>query len=152
MEDTDTPMDAQPEISISTEAQAATETTSEERRVADELKRLGQLLADTMRAAANTPEAENLRRELSEGAAALRNEIDETMDATRQTTTRVSKEYKTSGMTRLRADLAGALRALNRAVDSVASSVEPARGEDTEAPAMANAELSSTDTDEDMTF
>jgi hypothetical protein len=115
---------------------AADEGDNDERRLADELRRLGQLLADTVKAAAGTPEAESLRRELKEGVGALRSEIDQAMESTRETTTRMSREYQASGMTRLRSDLAAALRALNRAVDSLAGTVAPREGAPPEAAVM----------------
>jgi hypothetical protein len=118
----------------------AEQTAAERGRLVEDLRQLGRLLGDTMRAAASTPEAENLKKELKEGISAMRTEIDATVETTRETTARVSREYKPSGTGRLRTDLAAALRALNRALDGLASTVEPGpTGAGTTSPAAPSA-------------
>ena len=126
-----TNQDVRPDASASEMSPQASAHTADEsvpeapiQGLADELRRLGELLAGSARAAANTEEAQALRQEIRDGVEAMRKEIDGAVGSTRQTTTRVGKEYRSAGVSRLRSDLANALRAVNRAVDGLAANLE----------------------------
>jgi hypothetical protein len=90
-----------------------------------ELRRLGETLAAAIRAAAGTPEAERLKADVRSGAQSLRRELDEALTTSREAATRASVEYRTSGLQRLRSDVAKALFAVNRSLENLASNLEP---------------------------
>ena len=108
---------------------AEPEGTSETTRasIGSELRRLGQLLSASLRAAASTNEAAELKAELKEGMEALRREMDNAMESTKSATARVKIEGAPTSE-KLRSELADALRAVNRALDRMAQSVEPGNG------------------------
>ncbi len=105
------------------------EGTSEVNRasIGSELRRLGQLLSASLRAAASTQEAAELKSELKEGMDALRREMDNAVENTKSATARVKSEGAPTSE-KLRAELADALRAVNRALDRMAANVEPGTG------------------------
>lgn len=105
------------------------EVTSEATRasIGSELKRLGQLLSASLRAAASTQEAAELKSELKEGMEALRREMDNAVESTKSATARVKTEGAPTSE-KLRTELAEALRAVNRALDRMATNVEPGTG------------------------
>jgi hypothetical protein len=91
-----------------------------------ELRRLGELLARALRAAAGTREAEELKAELRDGMDALKREMDTAVESTRGATDRVRE---TGGPTadKVRVEVADALRSINKALDKLATGVEPTK-------------------------
>ena len=107
---------------------------AEPQAIASELKRLGAVLAAAVKAASQTPEAQSLRNELRSGSQAMVREFDDVAAETRAAATRVTSEYRSAGVGKLRADVAGALRALNRSLEDLADGLSAGKGTDESGP------------------
>jgi hypothetical protein len=110
--------------------------------VVDEFRGVGLHLAAALRAAASTPEAETFKSDLCRGMGDLRGELDEALASDRVPDVRgkasdvrdkatdvrddVREKAPAVDGDRLRMELAGALRVLNRALDHLAGSLAPA--------------------------
>ncbi len=123
--DRDLPEPAIPSEPGQPTAEEAGERPVEPPSLIAELQTFGQLVAAALRAAATTPEAEALRNEVREGVSAMESEIREQAATSKETTRRVSTQYRQTGTTRVRTDLAAALRSLNKAMGNLAESLEP---------------------------
>ena len=93
--------------------------------VAGELRELGVQFAATIRAAASTEEAQELRGEIREGLGQLRDEVDAAFSNVRSGTKRKAGEKKGSLEVKLRSEFASAVRNLNSALERLAGSMEP---------------------------
>ena len=123
-----------PEVGPATEAPAAeasAEATSAAKAMqgmANDLKTLGQQFAAVLKAAASTPEAEQLSAQIREGLGSLRDEIDDALSGVRTSTKKVAGDQASNVLSRAQVELANALHLLSRGIDRVASSVGPDEG------------------------
>jgi hypothetical protein len=97
----------------------------DEANLVSELRTFGQLIAAALRAAASTPEAKTLKLEFKAGVSAMQSEIRDSATSSKETTQRVTSQYRETGSTRVRTDLAAALRALNATMTNLADNLEP---------------------------
>jgi len=111
---------------VSNESASATKAVQ---GIAVELKTLGQQLANVLKAAASTPEAEQFSSQIREGLGSLRDEIDDALTGVRSGTKKVAGDQAGNVMNRAQVELANALRVLSRGIDKLAGSVGPADGE-----------------------
>jgi len=91
------------------------------RSMLDELRGMGGHFASAMRAAAGTPEAEELKSDLQDGLRDLRGEIDKALQSAKASTPRAASSGK--AVDQVRVELAAALRTLNRVLDRAAESL-----------------------------
>jgi|GEM_PF-1063420 hypothetical protein len=99
-----------------------------------ELRAFGEHLAAAVRAAAETDEVGALKDDFRRGVQELRHEIDYAMDTERVSEAKqkvvgeAREKASTVDSTTIRAELATALRMMNKALDKLADSMEPAAG------------------------
>lgn len=109
-------------------ASAAATASQALQGMASELRSFGQQLAAVLRAAAATPEAEQLSGQIRDGLSQLRDEIDTALDGLRTRTAERTGDAAGGVLSQARGELAGALQALGRAVVRMADSVAPGDG------------------------
>jgi hypothetical protein len=120
-------MDANPPNDDMNQPEAPQPLPTPESTLADELRSTGLHLAAALRAAASTPEAQEVRADLREGIRNLRSELDEALSKTPVETLKSKGPVPRSA---LRAELANALRSANKVLDRLAASMESDKGED----------------------
>lgn len=114
-----------PEAGAATESAESMSATKAVQGIATELKTLGQQFATVLKAAATTPEAEQLSAQIREGLSSLRDEIDDALSGVRTGTKKVAGDQASNVMGRAQVELANALHVLSRGIDKLASSVGP---------------------------
>ncbi len=110
-------------------AESATDPTSAASAVqnmANDLKALGQQFGAVLKAAASTPEAEQLSGQIRDGLSSLRDEIDDALSGVRGGARKVAGDQAGNVLNRAQIELANALHLLSRGIDRVATGVTPA--------------------------
>jgi molybdopterin converting factor small subunit len=96
--------------------------------VAADLRDLGVRFAAALRAAAGTPEAQDLRGEIGEGLRQLRGELDSALEGVRSGAKRrvgEQREQRGAMSGQLRSEVAQAVRNLSAVLERLAGNVEP---------------------------
>ncbi|MFN2114457.1 MAG: hypothetical protein ACK2T6_02010 [Anaerolineae bacterium] len=138
-EDVTAPESAEDTEGVAQESTAESAAETEQPSVVGELRDVGRHLASALWAAAGTEEAQTLKADLRRGMGDLRGEIDSALASDKVPNVKAKAEdvrgkAPSVDGERLRLELAGALRSLNRALDQFASSLEPADAASTDAP------------------
>lgn len=117
-----------PNPELTPEAEPAEAPGAANTGVVQDLRSMGLKLAAMLKAAAGTPEAEEVRSDVRQGVEALRQEIDKALQRvpTTDVQTGVHKgtEVAAGATQRLRVEAAGWLREANRALDKLADALQ----------------------------
>ena len=116
--------------------------------MAADLRELGLRFTAALKAAASTPEAQELRGEIRDGLSQMRDEIDSALGSLRSGAKRKVEERKTGGTeaggnlaSQVRSEVAQAVRNLSAALDKMAGTMAPGAAEDATSGEVVESEI-----------
>lgn len=116
--------------------------------MAADLRELGLRFTAALKAAASTPEAQELRGEIRDGLSQMRDELDSALGSLRSGAKRKVEERKSSGgeaggtlASQVRSEVAQAVRNLSAALDKMAGTMAPGASADADPNAVVEVEI-----------